>query len=196
MSFLFRWGSSSSPRDPHSDQQQQQQQQSPPAPSPAPPQVSEPEQETQTPRPLLTPNLKLLFGGIGFFLLSTVVTRRALERRHLAAIPPFYTGSMYHRPPVNGALEAFEALNIATINVVSLAMIGAGATLYALDINSLEDARRLARRGLGGDGAGTEKEVEELKELEQWVASVLGGKVAKEMRRREKGGEYGDDRKK
>jgi hypothetical protein len=104
----------------------------------------------------------------------------------MACIPPFYTGSTYHKPQVNGAIEAFEALNLATINVVSLAMVGVGATLYAFDINSVEDVQRRVRGALDADRTGsgtgsgslatnaTDKELEE--DLEEWIAKVLDRK--------------------
>ncbi|KAL2008986.1 hypothetical protein VTN00DRAFT_7180 [Thermoascus crustaceus] len=208
MSFLFRWASSSSnskPSDP-SGQQQQPQELQPPAPTaptpPTPVQVPESQQETSIPRPSLPNNLKLLFGGFSFFMLSTLITRRSIYRRHFSTIPPFYTSSPYHQPQVSGPLEALEALNLATINVVSLAMVGAGATMYALDVNTLDDMRRYARRGLGfdspGTGTGTRKEDEELgEELEQWLSSVLGMKEVKEIkeRARRKQEEDGDGKK-
>lgn len=199
MSFLFRWASSNSnskPSDPsgqqQSQEQQSQQQQRPVPAAPAPPtQVQESQPETSIPRPSLPNNLKLLFGGFSFFILSTLITRRSIYRRHLSTIPPFYTSSPYHQPQVSGPLEALEALNLATINVVSLAMVGAGATMYALDVNTLDDMRRYARRGLGldgpgtGTGTGTRKEDEELgEELEQWLSSVLGMKEVKEIKER------------
>lgn len=53
---------------------------------------------------------------------------------------------MYHRPPVNGAGDAFEALSLATLNVCSFAMMATGGVLYALDINSVEDMRRYVKK--------------------------------------------------
>ncbi|EEP83018.1 predicted protein [Uncinocarpus reesii 1704] len=122
---------------------------------------------------------KLLLGGSLFFVLSTLITRRSLSRRRLASIPPYYTSATNHKPPVNGAMEALEALNIATINVASLAMIGVGGAMYAFDVNGMDDLRRKVRGGLGVDGSGrSEKEVEE--ELEEWVVTVLNRKAEKE----------------
>lgn len=78
-------------------------------------------------------------------------------------------------------MEALEALNIATINVVSLAMLGVGGTMYALDVNTVDDLRRLMRRGMGidGDGDGTpgpsDRQLEQ--ELEEWLATVLDRKM-------------------
>lgn len=81
-------------------------------------------------------------------------------------------------------MEAFEALNIATINVASIAMVVAGGSLWAFDINSMEDMRRKIRGGLGVDGSGrSEKDAEE--EFEEWIASVLARKEDKEKRRKE-----------
>lgn len=155
--------------NPAQEQQQQQQKQ----------------QEQQQPslqRPArLNNSTKLLIGGSVFFLLSTLITRRSLSRRRLATIPPYYTSATNHKPPVNGAMEALEALNIATINVASLAMIGVGTAMHMFDINTLDDLRRKVRGGLGVDGTGrSEQQVEE--ELEEWVVTVLNRKADKEKK--------------
>lgn len=91
---------------------------------------------------------------------------------------------------MNGAIEAFEALNIATVNVTSFAMMVAGGLLWAFDISSLEDLRRKVRGGMGVDGSGrSEREAEE--EMEEWLATVLARREEKVRRR---GGEEGDGR--
>jgi len=77
-------------------------------------------------------------------------------------------------------MEAVEALNIATINVLSLAVMSTGGILWYLDINSMDDARRKLRGGLGVDGTGRdEKQAEE--EFEEWMATTLSRKEAKEQ---------------
>jgi hypothetical protein len=76
-------------------------------------------------------------------------------------------------------MEAVEALNIATINVLSLAMMSTGGLVWYFDIKSMDDARRKLRGGLGVDGSGRdEKQAEE--EFEEWMATVLSRKDAKE----------------
>jgi hypothetical protein len=76
-------------------------------------------------------------------------------------------------------MEAVEALNIATVNVLSLAMMSAGGMMWYFDINSMDDARRKLRGGLGVDGTGRdEKQAEE--EFEEWMATTLSRKEAKE----------------
>ncbi|EXJ55000.1 uncharacterized protein A1O5_12739 [Cladophialophora psammophila CBS 110553] len=126
---------------------------------------------------------KLIFGaGAVFFAFSLLVTRRSLARKRLAASPAFYANAPGHQAEqakkVNGAMEAVEALNIATINVLSLTMMATGGALWYLDINSLAEARRKLRGGLGIDGTGkSEKQAEE--EFEEWMATVLARKEAK-----------------
>ena len=182
LSFLG-WGSSPNPdsKGPNSqektpsDQSNAQSQSSPAAPQ-------QPTQQAQPPSPENTQNLKLLFGGMAFFALSIWITRRAHIKKRIDCIPPFYTSSTYHNPTANGAAEAFEALNLATINVLSFGMMTSGGVLYALDINSLEDARRIMRAGLeGGSASKSDEELEN--EVTEWVSSVLGERFQKQLER-------------
>jgi hypothetical protein len=61
-----------------------------------------------------------------------------------------------------------------------------GGSLWALDISSISDLRRLIRGGPGADGTGRgEQEVEE--DFEEWVASTLARKEQKEAAKRREG---------
>lgn len=130
---------------------------------------------------------KIIFAaGLAFFGLSILTTRRSLARRRLASKAAFYKDAPSHHTEqtkqVSGAFEAVEALNIATINVLSLALMATGGALWYLDINSMAQARRLIRGGLGVDGTGkTEQEAEE--EIEEFIATVLARKEAKEAKK-------------
>ncbi|KAK5938600.1 hypothetical protein PMZ80_008789 [Knufia obscura] len=130
---------------------------------------------------------KLIFAaGVAFFGLSVIATRRSLNRRRLASKAAFYSDAPAHNVEqsknVNGAFEAVEALNIATINVLSVAMMATGGTLWYMDLNSLADARKMIRGGLGVDGKGkTEQEADE--EIEEVIASILARKDAKDGRK-------------
>ncbi|KAH8802794.1 hypothetical protein F5884DRAFT_756105 [Xylogone sp. PMI_703] len=134
--------------------------------------------------------LSLFFAGASFFALSTLVTRRSLVRRYKASIPKFYHPSNRPVGNVNGALEAFEALNIATINVLSISMMVSGGLLWAFDISSLEDMRKKIRGGLGIDGNGVSANDAE-EELEEWLATVL---ARKEEKQKSKKGRGSDDK--
>ncbi|KAL2043033.1 hypothetical protein N7G274_004092 [Stereocaulon virgatum] len=148
---------------------------------------SEPTPEPQPSRSLTSPRsrkqLTLFLAGASFLTLSGLITRRQVARRHLSTIPRFYQPSNRPPPvPVSGAFEAFEALNLATINVVSFMMMLTGGVLWAFDISSMDDLRREVRGGLGVDGSGRfGADVEE--EFEEWVASVLQRKEDKERSR-------------
>lgn len=156
----------------------------PPKPSQSP---SDPEFQ---PLPRQTKAPVVFVAGLAFTALSFLITRRAFARRRPTAKPSFSTNSPAHsqvRPAnVSGAMEAMEALNIATINVVSLAMLTTGGALWYFDIGSMEDARRKLRGGLGVDGSGrSEGEAEE--DFEEWLATVLSRKEAKERKREYEG---------
>ena len=128
----------------------------------------------------------LFFAGAFFFLFSSAITRRALVRRQLAAVPARFTPSNQPNRNFSGAVEGVEALSLATVNVSSAALMLTGGTLWALDISSIEDLRRKVRGGMGVDGTGrSESEVEE--EFEEWLASVITRKERKEEERRRRG---------
>lgn len=94
-------------------------------------------------------------------------------------MPQFYTTASHHKPKVSAPLEALEALNLATLNVLALAILGVGAGMKAVGFETLDELRRIVRGGLGADGTGrTEQQVEE--DMEEWVVSVLNRKASKE----------------
>ncbi|CAG8023999.1 unnamed protein product [Penicillium salamii] len=175
---IFGWGSSPKPESSQSTQEK---------PAPEQPQAPPKEQELlphQTPRPPLgsNTNIKLLFGGMTFFALSILVTRRAFNKKRIACIPPFYTSSVYHQPHSNSAMDAFEALNLATLNVISFGLMAGGAAGYALNINNIDDMRKFVRAGLRGGSDTPVKSDEELEEeVTEWVSKVLGEKFEKQL---------------
>jgi hypothetical protein len=134
--------------------------------------------------------LSLFAAGVGFFALSTVITRRSIVRRYKATIPKFYQPSNHANTNINGAMEAFEALNIATVNVFSAGIMVTGGLLWAFDISSLEDMRSKVRTNLGVDPIRTDQDAED--EIEEWFATVLARKEFKALRG-EKGIKTKDD---
>ncbi|KAJ5520018.1 hypothetical protein N7463_000471 [Penicillium fimorum] len=173
---LFGWGSSPKPELSQPTPQK-------PTPdesvTPAPPAQT---QLAQPASPKTNTNLKLFFGGMTFFALSVLVTRRSFHKKRISCIPPFYTSSIYHQPHSNSAGDAFEALNLATLNVISFGLMAGGAVGYALNINGLEDMRRFVRNGLQGGSDTPVKSDEELEqEVTEWVAKILGDKFEKQL---------------
>jgi hypothetical protein len=133
-------------------------------------------------------------------LASLAVTRRAITRKQIAAFPKYYQSNL--RPPttttattaaeatatatestaaseaskVDGGLIAAEALGLATLNVMSFALMATGGLSYAFDISSAEDLKRYARRKMYGPAGRPDEDAE--KELEEWAAGILA-KVGK-----------------
>lgn len=120
---------------------------------------------------------KVIFGaGLVFFGFSLLITRRAFLRKRFTN-PQFYGNSPEARvekaKKINGTLEALEALNLATINVASVAMTAAGGAMWWFDVRSMSEARRM----LKGEGR-TEKEAQA--EFEEAVAMMLARKETSE----------------
>ncbi|KAI9747585.1 MAG: hypothetical protein M1815_004076 [Lichina confinis] len=120
--------------------------------------------------------LALFFAGASFFVLSTAITRRALVRKYKAVLPAFFHQTNRAVPRANGPREAVEALNLATLNVFSVALMTTGGVLWAFDISSLDELRTRVRAGMGIHG--TEQEANE--EIEEWIASTLARKDGKQ----------------
>jgi len=116
----------------------------------------------------------LLYGGIAFTCLSLFITRRALVRKRIQTNPNTFTPSNTPPPKVDGAIEAAEALGLATLNVFSIAMVAAGGLMTYFDIADIEDMRDTVRKGVGFDVYGGESEAD--KEIEGWIADVLSRK--------------------
>jgi len=121
--------------------------------------------------------LGVFFAGAGFLFISTMVTKRSINRRKLAVFPRFYQPS---NQPVAGAgsydgpLAAVEALNLATLNVMSFAIMMGGGVAWTLDVSSLDDLRKLAGRHIDPPGGQSDDEMEE--EVVQWMSKVLDRK--------------------
>ncbi|RPB04087.1 hypothetical protein L873DRAFT_1840591 [Choiromyces venosus 120613-1] len=148
----------------------------PPPSGPSPPPSTLPEPTR------LRRQLTLLLGGTTFLALSIALTRRTIHRRKLSLVPKYYHPN--NRPPTNppnGALDALEALNLATLNTLSFGMTLVGGGMFAMDVCSLQELRERVHAGMGGKDAAA-REAEE--EFEEWLASVLARKERKEEVRR------------
>ncbi|KAK5046817.1 hypothetical protein LTR84_007171 [Exophiala bonariae] len=120
---------------------------------------------------------KVIFGaGLVFLGFSLLITRRAFLRKRFTN-PLFYGNSpeaqAEQAKKINGTLEALEALNLATINVASVALTAAGGTMWYYDVRSMSEVRRR----LKGEGR-TEKEAEA--EFEEAMAMMLARKETSE----------------
>ncbi|KAF2642897.1 hypothetical protein P280DRAFT_467032 [Massarina eburnea CBS 473.64] len=126
----------------------------PPQPTPPPPPPPPPEPLYET-TPLTSARslrqLSTFWLGAAFFLASTAITRRAIYRRHLRTKPKFYDANTNPHEHFSPMHDALQALNLATINCVSLGMMGVGGTLWAFDISGLKEAQGALRGRLNYD---------------------------------------------
>ncbi|KAF2877011.1 hypothetical protein BDV95DRAFT_558285 [Massariosphaeria phaeospora] len=153
-----------------------------PSPPPRPPTESTVYHSTPITSPRSLRQLSVFFFGATFFLASTAITRRAVYRRQLRVTPKFYeanTNPYEHFSPFH---DAIMALNLATMNCVSLGMMMMGGTLWAFDISGLREAQTTLRTRLNyesiyrtgedvpqsvGDLLKASKETKELQETEK-----------------------------
>lgn len=150
--------------------------------SPQPTQTDSPVDPTSVFSQRSMKQLGIFFAGAGFLALSTVVTRRSVARKQIAAFPKFYQPSNQPAAKAEGAdspLVALEALNLATLNVMSFFLMLGGGAAWSMDISSIDDLRKMVRRHIGPPGGQTDEALEQ--EVEEWVATVLRRKELREL---------------
>lgn len=190
---------------------QQPQAQSPPPPPPAPSHL--PVTSTR-PQPRAYPpitsersrrQLGLFFGGATFVLWSVLLTRRRVRTHQLRGQLPYFYYNHHFSPlggpsiattPRSAALlaeeeagrrdpfVAFEALQLATLNVMSAAIMVAGGVAWALDISTVDDLRARARRSID-EAADMGLDPEAEKQVAEWMAKTLGLDVEAEKQKEE-----------
>lgn len=129
--------------------------------------------------------LGLAAAGSAFLLASIAVSRRAIARKTISSVPSTFQPNI--RPPIRAgdtlrggasdkksepALDAAEALGLATLNVLSFAIFATGGVAFACDLSSVEDLKYYSRRKLYGPAGKPNEDTE--KEMAEWVAGVLG----------------------
>ncbi|KAH7126978.1 hypothetical protein B0J11DRAFT_417917, partial [Dendryphion nanum] len=93
--------------------------------------------------------MSVFFFGAACFLASTALTRRAIRRRNIRVAPKYFqanTNPYEHFSPLQ---DAIQALNLATMNCVSLGIMGVGGALWSVDISGLGEMRSVLRQRLG-----------------------------------------------
>ncbi|KAI2632881.1 hypothetical protein GGS21DRAFT_521795 [Xylaria nigripes] len=145
-----------------------------------------PSRQQTSPPPIISQRslkqLGMFFAGAGFLSLAVLITRRSIVRRNKITIPKFFVPSNRPVDKLNsdGPLMALEALNLATVNVVGFGIMMTGGVSWAFDISSIDDLRRMARKHVGPSGGRTDEEAE--REVEEWVAKILGRKEDRERK--------------
>ncbi|CAI6335593.1 unnamed protein product [Periconia digitata] len=168
------------PTRPQATQPQSQPPSSPPS---SPPTVYEPTPWT-SPRSLR--QLSIFCLGATAFLASTALTRRSIHRRSLRLKPQHFSPNTNPHEHFSPLQDAIQALNLATLNCVSVGIMGLGGTLWAFDVSGLSEAREALRKRLDldtvyGGQAGPEGILELLKASQEGVVKGDGGNEEKEQ---------------
>ncbi|KAK9420917.1 hypothetical protein SUNI508_01008 [Seiridium unicorne] len=124
--------------------------------------------------------LGLFAAGAGFLAFSTLITRRAIARKHIVGLPLFFEQS--NRPASkigsDGGLVAVEALGLATLNTICFGVMATGGLSWAFDISTVAELRETARKHTLG-GMGELDEAAE-KEIAKYFSDIMAGKDQKD----------------
>ncbi|KAF2000254.1 hypothetical protein P154DRAFT_599249 [Amniculicola lignicola CBS 123094] len=93
--------------------------------------------------------LSIFVLGATCFLASTALTRRAIYRRQLRSIPKFYDANTNPHEHFSPMHDAMQALNLATLNCLSVGTMMVGGALWSFDISGLKEMRAGLRGHLG-----------------------------------------------
>ena len=117
--------------------------------------------------------LGLLFAGAGFMAASVAVARRSVVRKQLESLPRYYVSNRA-TPKVDASdrsLLAVEAFGLASLNVMSFAIMLTGGVSWAFDLCSVAELRERTRASLRRDIGKANPEDE--RELEEMMATLL-----------------------
>ncbi|ETS84269.1 hypothetical protein PFICI_02294 [Pestalotiopsis fici W106-1] len=118
--------------------------------------------------------------GAGFLSLSVLITRRAILRKHLTAIPLFFEQSNKPASKLSGdgGLVAVEALGLATLNTMGFGIMATGGLSWAFDLSSVEELRAAARKQIVGEAGDIDEAAE--REVAEYFSNLLSGGDNKE----------------
>ncbi|KAF2751869.1 hypothetical protein M011DRAFT_387509, partial [Sporormia fimetaria CBS 119925] len=103
--------------------------------------------------------LSIFAFGAACFLASTTITRRAVYRRSLRIAPKMFSPNTNPHEHFSPFHDALMALNLATMNCVSVGIMMVGGALWSVDVSGLNEMRSILRGRLGYDVIyGTEEE--------------------------------------
>ncbi|USP82632.1 uncharacterized protein yc1106_09906 [Curvularia clavata] len=120
-------------------------------PPPPPPTTSPAYQTTPITSPRSLRQLSIYFLGSACLLASTAITRKAIWRRQLRLKPAFYNPNTNPHEYFSPFSDACQALNLATMNCVSVGIMALGGAMWTFDISNLKEARAVLRKRLNYD---------------------------------------------
>lgn len=140
--------------------------------------------------------LTMLLAGSTFLALSVRATRKVSLRKQKAMYPTYFRPNNQPPPgpPGNAALEAVEALNLASLNVLSFAMMLIGGGMVAMDVTNIEELRNKVRDMAGEDTQTGEERRKEEEEWEEWMVGILARQELKDKAKKMAEEEFAKER--
>ncbi|KAH7381721.1 hypothetical protein BKA66DRAFT_512578 [Pyrenochaeta sp. MPI-SDFR-AT-0127] len=130
--------------------------------------------------------LSIFFLGSACLLASTAITRKAIWRRQLRIKPKFYEANTNPHEYFSPFSDACQALNLATMNCVSVGIMALGGAMWTFDIANLREAQAVLRGRLNYDSIYRSDDA-----VPQTISEML--KASKEMRVQEEEDEKSND---
>jgi hypothetical protein len=118
---------------------------------PPPPPAESAYEGTPVTSPRSLRQLSIYFFGSACLLASTAITRKAVWRRQLRTTPKFYEANTNPHEYFSPFSDACQALNLATMNCISVGIMALGGAMWTFDIASLKEARSVLRGRLNYD---------------------------------------------
>ncbi|KAJ6784272.1 hypothetical protein PWT90_03914 [Aphanocladium album] len=150
-------------------------------PPPAPPRAIDTSSTAHlTPLQRQVKQLGLLALGCGFMAATVAVTRRAVVRRQMEAVPRFFHSSYLPAGSLDSGERsalAAQALGLATLNVAGFGVLLVGGAAWSFDLCSVAELQArtqmaLRRQGGAGGGSGLLDEEEE-REVDNMVMGLM-----------------------
>ncbi|KAF4466070.1 hypothetical protein FALBO_7083 [Fusarium albosuccineum] len=120
--------------------------------------------------------LGLFFAGAGFLAASVAISRRSVLRRRLDSFPKFYVSN---RQPVkfdsaDRSLLAVQALGLATLNVMSFAIMLIGGISWGFDLCSIKELRERSQAAIRRPGLVNPEDEKEMEQMMEDLMARLG----------------------
>ncbi|KAJ4248937.1 hypothetical protein NW757_008051 [Fusarium falciforme] len=118
----------------------------------------------------------LFFAGAGFMAASVAISRRSVLRRRLDSLPKFYSSN---RQPVkfdsaDRSLLAVQALGLATLNVMSFAVLLVGGISWGFDLSSIQELRERSQAAIRRPGLVNPEDEKEMEKMMEDLMARLG----------------------
>ncbi|KAI8722180.1 Altered inheritance of mitochondria protein 11 [Fusarium sp. LHS14.1] len=118
----------------------------------------------------------LFFAGAGFMAASIAISRRSVLRRRLDSLPKFYSSNRQtvKFDSADRSLLAVQALGLATLNVISFAVLLVGGISWGFDLSSVQELRERSQAAIRRPGLVNPEDEKEMEKMMEDLMARLG----------------------